>query len=504
MPLLHQILQDTTAEHPQQIAFEEGDRTLNYEQFYDRVEALAGALQSLGVEKGDRVSILANNCSDYLCLHYACCSIGVILHVLNTRLATTEMRWALQNAESRMLVVDEANSHQLEELTRDMPCIQHRVGIGELAQVGHSIDQLVDAGVKVNPPRILEDDPVLLIYTSGTTGQPKGALQTHRGSCWNDRLTAQQLELTDEDVYLALMPYFHQAGLIRSRATLSCGGKNLISGKLSEPDTIALMDEKNVTVTMLPSQVYFSQLIQQFQQGRKFAQLRYLIGGGGTGKRSMAMFKSVCESLDCGYLGVYGQTEATGPVTTITNPDCFERPESCGRAQDGIALQIWDEQNQSLATNQVGEIMVKGPTCITYWNNDKANQALYTNGWLHTGDLGRLDEAGFLYFIDRKKELVKTGAENVYPREVEAVLETLPEIREVTIIGLPDEKWGERVTAVVVLQPDSELTLEQIRNHCKGKIGGYKIPKDLKIVSMLPRNATGKIVKRQLREELGG
>lgn len=200
MPLLHQTLQDTTAEHPQQIAFEEGDRILNYEQFYNRVEALAGALQSLGVAKGDRVSILANNCSDYLCLHYACCSIGVILHVLNTRLATTEMLWALQNAESRMLVVDEANSHKLEELTRDMPCIQHRIGIGELAQV--------DAGVKVKPPRILADDPVLLIYTSGTTGQPKGALQTHRGSCWNDRLTAEQLGLTDKGVYLALIHIF--------------------------------------------------------------------------------------------------------------------------------------------------------------------------------------------------------------------------------------------------------------------------------------------------------
>lgn len=263
------------------------------------------------------------------------------------------------------------------------------------------------------------------------------------------------------------------------------------------------MDEKNVTVTMLPSQVYFSQLIQQFQQGRKFTQLRYLFGGGGTGKKSMTMFKSVCESLDCGYLGVYGQTEATGPVTTITNPDCFERPDSCRHAQDGFSLQIWDEQHQPLTTNQVGEIMVKSPTCVTYWNNDKTNQALYTNGWLHTGDLGRLDEAGFLYFIDRKKELVKTCAENVYPREVEAVLETLPEIREVTIIGLPDEKWGERVTAVVVFQPDSVLTLEQIRNHCKGKIGGYKIPKDLRIVSMLPRNATGKIVKRQLRAKRG-
>jgi fatty-acyl-CoA synthase len=203
-------------------------------------------------------------------------------------------------------------------------------------------------------------------------------------------------------------------------------------------------------------------------------------------------------------MGIYGQTEVTGPATSISGEDYFAKPHSCGRPMRGIELQIWDEIKRPVPAGTVGEIMIRSKTCIPgYWNNDAANRSLYTGEWLHTGDLARIDDMGFVYFVDRKKELIKTGGENVYPREVEDALRSHPAIAELAVIGLPDPAgWGEKVTVVVILNAGYALSLDDIKARCRNRIAGYKIPKALKIVDQIPRNHTGKIMKLALKEQL--
>ena len=501
MSMLQDALYQITERFPENYAFDDLKQKITFSRFVKDIESLAGALQSIGVKKGDRLAILSHNCPDYIAYHYAAAKIGAILHVLNTRHVVNEMDWALKNAESSVLIIDAFHEEFLPQLRLNNQFIHFSIGLDGVKDCDYQTADLKNSSGTQKKVQLAETDPVLLIYTSGTTGQPKGALQTHRGSVMANRLTAEWLDLSEHDVYLALMPYFHQAGLIRTRATMNRGGINLTPGKLDEDSIVDLIDKKQVSVTMIPSLTYFNLILKKREQGVKFPNFRFIISGGGLGAKTMEMMKMFCDLLGCNYLGVYGQTEATGPITLIRNPECYEHPDSCGKALEGIDLQIWDDNHNELPAGQVGEIVMRAPTTVYYWNNEEANKNLYTDKWLHTGDLGKLDEDGYLYFVDRKKELIKTGAENVYPKEVEQVLMEHPSISEVAIIGLPDPKWGEAVSAVVVLKPDESIDLDDLKNFCREKIAGYKIPKNLKFVDHIPRNATGKVMKRLLHDQ---
>jgi acyl-CoA synthetase (AMP-forming)/AMP-acid ligase II len=235
-------------------------------------------------------------------------------------------------------------------------------------------------------------------------------------------------------------------------------------------------------------------------QGRDYSALRLLISGGGMGGKVMPLLQMLCASLQCDFMGIWGQTECTGPVTVVRGDVAFSNPYTCGKPMPGIELQIWSDEGEPRPTGEAGEIMVRSSMTARYWNNPEANAALYTGDWLHTGDLGRLDEEGYLYFVDRKKDLIKTGGENVYPQEVEAVLNLHPAIAEVTVIGLPDPFWGQAVTAVIVPRDGGDVSLEEIKAACEGKIAGFKIPRAIRLVDSIPRNETGKVIKRELRD----
>ncbi|MDD5170428.1 MAG: AMP-binding protein, partial [Syntrophales bacterium] len=232
--------------------------------------------------------------------------------------------------------------------------------------------------------------------------------------------------------------------------------------------------------------------------------LRMIIGGGGLGQAYAERMKVFCDEMRCTSSGIYGLTECTGPVTAIKGDDCFRKPDSCGKPMRGIGLQIWDDQNQPVPTGEIGEVMVRGKTTVPgYWRNEAATKELFTDDWVHTGDLGKIDEEGFVYIVDRKKDMIKTGGENVYSKEVEDVLMKHPSLADVAVIGIPDKSgWGELVTAIVVAKPGVQgVTVEDLKEFCKGKIGGYKAPKVVHTVSAIPRNAIGKVLKVELRKQ---
>jgi acyl-CoA synthetase (AMP-forming)/AMP-acid ligase II len=267
-------------------------------------------------------------------------------------------------------------------------------------------------------------------------------------------------------------------------------------------DAIAdLMQERNVSITMLVSaQQGLTLLARARNTADRDSALRLLISGGGMGPKAMAPLKLLCDTLRCDFMGVWGQTECTGPVTVVRGDVAFSNPHTCGKPMPGIDVQIWGDDRVALLPGETGEIMVRSRMTARYFNNPDANAALYSGEWLHTGDLGKLDADGYLYFVDRKKDLIKTGGENVYPQEVEAVLSQHPAVTEVTVIGISDPSWGQAVTAVIVARPNMEVSLKELRAWCEGKLGGYKIPKAIEVVDRLPRNETGKVLKRELRD----
>ena len=480
---------------------------ISYTELNRQVQALAAAFAELGFTAGERIAILGHNSADYIVWHYATARAGLILHVLNTRLVHDELAWMINNADSSALVADSAHVAIARTLQNDCPSLRCLIGMSGEGTLEHNTSDLIANAGPTDCVRPKADTAALMIYTSGTTGRPKGALQTHSGSCAADRLTRDAVEITESDVYLALMPFFHQAGLIRTRATLLAGGCCVIPGRTTIEQTGELIIEHGVTFTMLASAQHYSAIMQKaLAEGpQAFRGLRMLLGAGGMGERSVATIKKVREALDCQFFGVYGQTETTGTVVSVCGDDVYARPDSCGKALPGIDIAIWASNARVLPTGEVGEIMVRGPVTTCYWRNDEANKTLYTGRWLHTGDLGFLDEDGFLYLKGRSKELIKTGAENVYPREVETVLELHPQVRDVAVIGVPDPDWGEVVCVAIVPTGESTPTLEDIRDYCRGKIAGYKLPRTMMIVADIPRNHTGKILRRDLvRQHLPG
>jgi len=502
MDSLHDKLFRTADAHAERIAIYGTSEVWSFDRFASRVRYLAGALESLGLKKGDRLSLLSQNRADYLAYHFATSMLGVVLHVMNTRLVLREWVWAVNDARSSALVVDEPHAAEAEALKRACPNLRFVVGIGASDAADFSTDALVDGKRSVRtPPSVGPDDPVLLIYTSGTTGVPKGCLQSQRGSTLVDELTADAMEATDRDVYMAIMPYFHQAGMIRSRAVMMRGGANVVPEALAMDAIADLVAERKVTITMLVSAKQGLVLVDKaMNQDRDYSALRLLISGGGMGGKVMPLLQMLCGALRCDFMGIWGQTECTGPVTVVRGDVAFSNPYTCGKPMPGIELQIWSDEGEPRPTGETGEIMVRSSMTARYWNNPEANAALYTGDWLHTGDLGRLDEGGYLYFVDRKKDLIKTGGENVYPQEVETVLNLHPAVAEVTVIGLPDPAWGQAVTAVIVPRDGGEVSLEEIKGFCEGKIAGFKIPKAIRLVDAIPRNETGKVIKRELRD----
>jgi fatty-acyl-CoA synthase len=508
MELLHDVLQQAVSIYPNSIAFENMGEEITFSHLFRRIKCLAGALVDFGIKRGDRVSMLAENSVDYIGYHYAAAMIGAMLHVINTRLSEKEMIWMVNDAESTIMVIDESHAWRWPLFAAHCPSLRFLIGIGEVPGATYKTDELVSSGVPIqDPPVVFPKDPALLIYTSGTTGRPKGALQTHEGSITQDELMAEALETSPEDIYLAFMPYFHQAGLIRTRATLIRGGKNVTLGKKLDIMKVAnVIAEKRISLAMVPPPVDSIIIETRDREKLDLSCLRMIVGGGGQGSAVTEKMKRFCEKLNCRFMGVYGTTECTGTVTFVMGEDAFGNPETCGKPFRGIDVEIWSEDNRSLPPGEIGEVMVRGKTTVPgYWKNEQATQELYTRDWLHTGDLGRFDEQGFLYIVDRKKDMIKTGAENVYSKEVEDVLCTHPSIADLAVIGLKDPNpvgWGEVVTAIIVPKTGAaELTADELKNFCKGKIAGYKAPKIVRNVREIPRNAIGKVLKVDLRRQ---
>ncbi len=478
--------------------------TWTYAQFQDRIDRLAQALAEHGLQRGDRVGFLGMNQPAFLETMFAAARLGAIFVPLNFRLTGPELAYVIEDASVHTLIVDAAHRPTIDSVRNQLSC-RHYWSIEETQEGWTSAYALVAShqplaeGVSVN-----HDDVALLMYTSGTTGRPKGAMLTHANLWWNNCNALLTIDILEDDISLVMAPLFHIGGLnVTTLVTLQKGGHLVLHRSFDPGRFLEDVARYRVTTTFgVPAMLLFISQHPDFGNA-DLASLRLIsCGGAPVPEPLMRLYEQRGVPINQGY----GLTETAPMVTFLTSEWGMTKIGSAGRTPLFSEVKLVDSSGQTVrAPREKGEVLTRGPNIMKgYWNKpDATAAAIDDQGWFHTGDVGYLDEDGFLYIADRIKDMIISGGENVYPAEVESQLYGHPSIAEVAVIGLPDEQWGEAVVAVVALKPGMELELEQLREFATDRLARYKLPRRLELVSALPRNPAGKVLKFHLREHFG-
>jgi acyl-CoA synthetase (AMP-forming)/AMP-acid ligase II len=506
---LHSFLDYWARERPDCEFAVQGDHRLTYGEALVAVNKLAYAFVSSGLKQGDRIALLARNSIEYPLLYYAASKSGIVPVPLNYRLAPPEWTYLVNDARARMLIVSGHYVEAVDALRGELKTVERFISLDATGAPGWEDYQgWVSAHPSIAPAILIGEDAELYqMYTSGTTGHPKGAILTHRAVTANIGQISVAVRGQPGERYLVVVPMFHAGAILTVFTPVSWGSSLYIHEEFNPAEVVRALSEERIAFTALvPAMLQACLMRVPDIASRHYEHLRIIYYGASpiseeTLRRAMEVFR-------CGFVQSYGQTEAAQTVTLLLPSDhqraLSKHPElllSAGRPAVGTEVRIVDENDNPVPNGTVGEIVVRGPQIMRgYWNLPKESAATLRNGWLHTGDLGTLDEEGYLLIQDRVKDMIVSGGENVYPSIVENVLYQHPAIAEATVIGVPDERWGETVKAIVVLRQGATATEEEIIEFCRRKLGGFERPRSVEFVDFLPRNPTGKVLKRVLRE----
>ena len=483
------------------------DQSLNYGQAWQKLGRVAARLQASGIGKGERVAILSKNSLDNLLVFLGCARAGVVPVAINYRLTADEVGFIAEDAEVRLIFIDGEFAPLLGPYLAGVEQVSIVGALGGANTLDHWLGDVSEPA----PVVINGDDVLFQMYTSGTTGLPKGTLLTHRNLISNSiqapLTTGRAPGVGDRGLIIA--PTFHALGLMGALVALFYGSELILHRDYDPVGMIETMANDNITfVSVVPVMLQFSLACVPDIENYQFPNLKWI--NYGASPISVDLLKRCLKIFDCKFNQGYGQTESTSVLTFLTNEDHMralkDKPEllhSCGRAVFGTELRIVDEQGNTLPTGEVGEILGRGPQVMKgYWKRDDATAKTVVDGWLHTGDAGYLDADGYLFIKDRVKDLIISGGENIYPAEIENVLMAHPKIADAAVIGVPNETWGEVPLAVLVVGEHGEITIEELVAHCRESLASFKIPKHLEYVTALPRNPTGKILKKELRASI--
>jgi len=478
--------------------------TLTYRQLQDRIDRTATVLRDGGVRAGDRVGYLGFNNPAFLETMFAAARLGAIFVPLNFRLTGPELEFIIDDAGCHTMVADGQHTAVLDTI-RDNVSVRRWLRVEGESEGWDGHAALVDAAPPIGVTPAVDPDAVAVImYTSGTTGLPKGAMLTHANFWWNNANAANTLDIMEDDVTLVFAPLFHIGGLnVTTLLTLQKGGEIVIHRNFDPVAALADVPKYGVTTIFgVPAMFLFISQVPPFTDA-DLTSIRMLIcGGAPVPEPLMKVFAGRGIPINQGY----GLTETAPMVTFLTSEFGMAKLGSAGRTPLFCEVKLVDADGATITEPDVkGEVCIAGPNVMKgYWNRPAATaEAIDPTGWFHSGDVGYLDADGFLFIADRVKDMVITGGENVYPAEVESVLYDHPAIVEVAVIGLPDERWGEAVTAVVVLKEGEDLTLDALRDFADEKLARFKLPTKLETIDVIPRNASGKVLKRELRDRYG-
>ncbi|HBY98731.1 MAG TPA: long-chain fatty acid--CoA ligase [Chloroflexi bacterium] len=476
-----------------------------YREWNRQVNRLANWLRDgLGVRKGVRVAVLAMNCVEYLDVWFACGKLGAILQNLNWRLTVPELAALINDAAPRVLVYGQDFVAQAGALRPQAPSVQHFVALADKAAPGDLAFAARDAQPDSPPPEIELhwDDPWVICYTGGTTGPPKGAILTHGTMTWNAINTVASWGLTPDDVAILNAPLFHTGGLnVFTAPLVHIGGTSILCRTFDAAQVFDLIEDAGVTLFFgVPTMFIVMQQHPRWAEA-DFSRCKLVISGGAP--CPLPVFARFWEK-GVDFKTGYGLTEA-GPNTFWLPPkDVRRKPGAVGFPLLHIDVRVVREDGSECGPDEVGELIIRGPHVTPgYWNNPEATAAAIKDGWLHTGDLARRDEEGYLYIVGRLKEMIISGGENLYPAEVESAMYGHPAVAEAALIGVPDEKWGEVGRAVVVLRPNVTLTERELLTYLRERLASYKVPKSVVFAEVLPKTGANKIDKKLLQAEFG-
>jgi long-chain acyl-CoA synthetase len=509
--LLEQGLRRSARLWPDRIAVIDGDCHLTYAQLAERVDRLANALRDLGLTPGDRVGVLMLNSFRYLELYYAVNLAGGVIVPLNYRLALPELIFMLNDCSAQMLVVSREYEDAAAQIRAQCPSLTALIlaeGGGTPAGM-YAYEELLAAASPTHPDvTVSENDVAGIFYTGGTTGLPKGVMLSHRNLVDNAWRTIIYLEYTADDIYLHAAPMFHLADGASTFAITFVGGTHAHVRSFDPPAVLETIARDHVTRTVIVPTMITALINHPAVASCNLSGLRAI--GYGASPIAETTLRKAMAVFGCQFRQAYGMTEAA-PILTILSaqdhqPDDSERARrrlrSAGQACIGIDLRVVDVDDEEVPANTVGEIIARGDNIMVgYWNRPEESAAALRDGWYHSGDLATMDEDGYIYIVDRKKDMIISGGENIYSVEVEHALASHPSVVEVAVIGVPDERWGEAVLAVVVTRAGESPTDEELVTHCRGQIAGYKVPKGVVFAAALPKSGAGKILKRELREQ---
>ncbi|MEJ8810374.1 long-chain fatty acid--CoA ligase [Variovorax ureilyticus] len=499
---LHEWLSRRAARVPRQPALSCDGTRWSYAELQQRIERMSAVLAEGGVTSGDRVGYLGFNDPMFVVAMFAASRLGAIFVPLNFRLSGPELAYVVGDAGIHTLVTGEEHIAVIDSVRDKLACARfiHRGG----GSAGWEAADALMAQPLAAPPAVpaSADDVAVIMYTSGTTGHPKGAMLTH-GNFWANNLNEMLLwDMVSTDVTLNFAPMFHVGGLLcGSLSTLMAGGHLVLQRGFEVAAVMQAVAEHRVTVTFgVPAMLLFISQHPDFAQADLSSLRLVAVGGAPMPEPLLRLYAARGVPVHQGY----GMTE-TASMITFLNPDrATDKLGSCGTPPLLTEIRIIDATGEAITEpGTAGEVCVRGANVMAgYWNQPQATAATFTrDGWFRSGDVGYRDAEGFLYICDRLKDMVISGGENIYPAEVESVLYDHPDIAEVAVIGAPDERWGERVVAVVAPKAGKSLTLEALQAFAETRLARYKLPRELRIVEALPRNPTGKVLKARLREQ---
>jgi acyl-CoA synthetase (AMP-forming)/AMP-acid ligase II len=484
------------------------EERLTFRELNSRSNQLANALLAAGIEKGERVGLLLMNGAEFMEAYFALAKIGAVVVPLNWRLVADELEFILKDSGTRRLIFDGefadtvADLHARGDKTDIVQWLQVTGG-GAGAHFAESYETFRDGGAELEPEcRSGDEDMLYIMYTSGTTGLPKGVVHTHTSSIWAVLTVAATVNFEAGDRYLAALPMFHVGALTPLAVNVYSGVTSVVMRSFEPVLAWQLIEKEKISTGLaVPAMLNFMVQVEGFEHRFDRSSLRWLMTGAAPVPPALVQLYA---DLGIGVQQVYGLTECCGPACLMDPENSLRKPSSTGRAFFHTEIRVVNSAGEDCAPDEAGEVLVRGAHIMReYWNRPDATAETLVDGWLHTGDVATMDEEGFVSIADRIKDMIISGGENVYPAEIENVLMTHPEISEAAVIGMSSEKWGESPFAIVVRSSES-LTQADVLNFCHGKLAGFKQPKGVAFIDVIPRNPSGKILKRVLREQFPG
>lgn len=489
-------LQNTAAQHPDNVALRVGEHSMTYVQLADAAGRVANLLKDKGIQPGDRVAISLPNVFDFPVILYGALQAGAVVIPMNPLFRPREVEYYLSDSGAKLMFGMPGDAAAGSE-EAGVPFIEVPLPAG----IGESIKQYEPSTEFVDRD---DSDTAVILYTSGTTGRPKGAELTHFSLNKNQEVVARTLmAITEDDVIAGCLPLFHVFGLTCGLNTSVATGATLAMVPRFEPGAVLeMLDKADVTIFQGVPTMYQALLAATADREVNFPKLRVCASGGSA--MPVEVMKKFEQKFGCVVLEGYGLSE-TSPVASFNHPNAERKAGSIGTPLEGVEMRLAEPDGSDTAKGEIGEIAIRGHLLMKgYWKRPDATAEAIRDGWFFSGDLAQMDDDGYFFIVDRSKDMIIRGGYNVYPREVEEVLYEHPDVAEAAVIGVPHEHYGEEVIAYVVRTGDSQLTEQEIQDFAKERLAAYKYPREVRFIGELPKGATGKILKRELRDSSEG